>query len=219
MELKDLTKADHLHHAYIVVGGTIEHVAVMLRERGVQVVGNPDYLALSYHELLVEDARTIAQYAFLKSVCGAKYFVMSLTRASDGAQNALLKVIEEAPGDSHFFFVVPQSGIFIPTIRSRCIEVSVRGSVEAPDEVVAAKEFLSDRLGERVARVEKMLKALEKSKDRTQVREFVRALVVTSYEHKVAPQHQRTILKTHNYLSFAGSSPKLLLMHLAVTLP
>ncbi len=219
MELKSLLGADHLHHAYIVVGGTAAEVGEMLKARGVAVTANQDYLALSYHEMLIEDARTIAQYAFLKSVSGAKYFVVTLTRAGDAAQNALLKVIEEAPGDSHFFFVVPQSGVFIPTIRSRCIEVSVLGSVEVGGEAAAAKEFLSESIGDRVARVEKMLKALEKTKDRSAVREFVRELVSVSREKKVGPHYQRSILSTHNYLSLTGSSPKLLLMHLASTLP
>jgi hypothetical protein len=218
MDLALLVKVDHLHHAYIVAGGTSAGVGEMLAKRGIGVTANPDYLALSYQELSVDDARTIAQYAFLKSVSGAKYFVVSLSRASDGAQNALLKVIEEAPGGSHFFFCVPQAGVLIPTIRSRCIEVQADG-VRGTEDGAHANEFFSEAYADRIARVEKMLKALEKSKDRAEVRAFVRALVVSSHERRLAPQHQRSILSTYNYLSLTGSSPKLLLMHLAVTLP
>ena len=73
MKIEELKKTEHLHHAYIV-SGSAKHgageVLAMLEARGVKTKGNPDVLALSFPELLVDDVRdSLLPFAELKPGC------------------------------------------------------------------------------------------------------------------------------------------------------
>lgn len=218
MNVSELVKADHLHHAYIVKGGTSDEVTAMLEKRGVDIKGNADVLTFRYAEMLVDDARSVASYAFLKSVGESKYFILSFDRANDAAQNALLKVVEEAPGKTVFFFCVQSEGGLLATLRSRC--VSVRGSAVVDEsDTDDAKEFLELPYPERLVQVDKLVAASQKAQDRTGVRAFVRSLVTEAHAAKLAPNSLRALLNADRYLRLSGSSPKVVLSHLAVALP
>jgi hypothetical protein len=209
MQLSDLKAVTDLHHAYIT-DATQADVLAVLASRGVSVHGNPDVLTFTIGELAVDDARQISTYAQLKSVSGAKYFIVVFSRAGVEAQNALLKVVEEAPGNTHFFFCTQNTGALLPTLRSRCIAVSAEYRVES-SEREEASEFLTLSYAERLSKIEKLVTAAQRSGDRTHVRAFARALV------EVAPR--RETLDAARYLEQNGSSPKLILSHLAVSLP
>jgi hypothetical protein len=174
------------------------------------VHGNPDVLTFTIGELAVDDARQISTYAQLKSVSGAKYFIVAFSRAGVEAQNALLKVVEEAPGNTHFFFCTQNTGALLPTLRSRCITVSSEFRVQS-SEAEEAKAFLKLSYAERLSKVEKLVTAAQRSGERTEIRAFTRALV------EVAPS--RETLNAARYIEQNGSSPKLVLSHLAVSLP
>jgi len=209
MQLSGLSAVTDLHHAYITDASQTD-VTALLTSRGVSVHGNPDVLTFTMGELAVDDARQISTYAQLKSVGGAKYFIVAFSRAGVEAQNALLKVVEEAPGNTHFFFCTQNTGALLPTLRSRCITVSSELRVES-SEREEAKEFLALSYAERLSKVEKLVTAAQRSGDRTEIRAFTRALV------EVAPR--RETLDAARYLEQNGSSPKLVLSHLAVSLP
>lgn len=196
-------------HAHLT-SRTAAEVQHELSARGVDVTRNPDVLCSTYGELSVDDARAIAQYASLKAVAGAKYLILAFDRIGVEAQNALLKVVEEAPGGSHFYLCTPHPGALIPTLRSRCI-VETLSSTRVPDEREDVATFLSSGYADRLSRVEKMVTALQRTQDRSEVRAFVRALV--------RAQPCRTTLDAARYLEQHGSSPKLVLSHLAVVLP
>ena len=208
MTLSDLQNVDHLHHAYIVAGGGADEVLSVLTTRGVQVTQNADVLRMTYTEISVDDARTLASYAFLKSIGESKYFIVTFDRAGVEAQNALLKVVEEAPGNTIFFFCTPSAGALLPTLRSRCIEIGTEVAAAANDD---AAKFLKLGYAERLAAVEKLVIAAQKAGDRTEIREFARRLV-TAYP-------SRATLDAARFLEQNGSSPKLVLSHLAVSLP
>lgn len=209
MQLSDLTAVTDLHHAYITDASQTD-VTALLTARGVSVHGNPDVLTFTIGELAVDDARQISTYAQLKSVSGAKYFIVAFSRAGVEAQNALLKVVEEAPGNTHFFFCTQNTGALLPTLRSRCITVS--GELRAESvEAEEAKAFLKLSYAERLSKVEKLVTAAQRSGERTEIRAFTRALV------EVAPS--RETLNAARYIEQNGSSPKLILSHLAVSLP
>lgn len=180
-----------------------------LRALGVAVAQNPDVLQLKYTDLSVDDARTISTYASLRALGAEKYLIISFDRAGEEAQNALLKVVEEAPGNSNFYFCTPNTGGIISTLRSR---VQVRNvadtSTSRTDE---ARDFLKSSFSDRLAVVEKMITAAQRADDRTPLREFARALVVA--------HPSRETLNAARYLEQNGTSPKLVLSHLAVVLP
>lgn len=190
---------------------TADTLITELKEQGVSVMQNPDLLVLTYTELAVDDARQISTYAHLKAVGDGKYLIVSFDRAGVEAQNALLKVVEEAPGNSHFYFSTPNLGSVIPTLRSRCIVETQTSDVLRTSDVQHARAFLALRYAERLALIEKLVTQAQRSQDRTPIREFVRALV---HAHP-----SRETLDAVRYLDQNGSSPKLVLSHLAVTLP
>jgi len=220
--VQELAGLKDLHHAYIVEGSA-EHgageVLSMLQKRGVTTKGNPDVLALSYSELLVDHAGEISAYASLKPLEEAKYIILSFSRATREAQNALLKVTEEALGHTIFFFCVDAVGHLLPTLRSRAIVVSAgdRGKEEEGGE--EAREFLKEGYTKRLAVVDKMTGYISKTQDRLPVRAFVRELLTLGHTQKLPALALRDLLDADRYLRMQGSSPKAILGHLAVTLP
>lgn len=220
MKVADLRSVQNLHHAYIVtgpIGEGSEVVLALLAERGVDVKTNPDLIRLSYTDLLVDDARAISTYALLTSLGDSKYFVISFSKANDAAQNALLKVVEEAPGNSVFFFCTESIGGILQTLRSRSVHVTTGDSLE-PDRTLA-KEFLSLSYAERLSKIEKMVAASQKAQDRTPIRNFISELTVHAHSAKIGQTALRELVEAARFLNLNGSSPKVVLSHLAVTLP
>lgn len=226
MKVGELAKIEHLHHAYIVAGPSTGsgqaspagEVLEMLKKRGVEVKTNADVLQLTYSELLVDDARSIASYAFLKSVGESKYFIITFSRANDAAQNALLKVVEEAPGNTIFFFCVDAVGHLLATVRSRCVAVSSSKDKEQRDEAEEALTFLKKSYADRLTFVDKLIAQAKKYDDKTHLRAFVRELVLVAHSAKVPPTKMRDLLNAEGYLRLQGASPKSILSHLAVVL-
>jgi hypothetical protein len=224
MKVAELSKIDHLHHAYIVSGENGAHeVLEMLKKRGVEVKTNADVLQLTYSEMLVDDARSIASYAFLKSVGESKYFIITFSRANDAAQNALLKVVEEAPGNTIFFFCVEALGHLLPTLRSRCVSVTAGDEVDPSTgsgqaSIEEAQAFIKKSYADRLTFVDKLIAQAKKDDDKTHMRAFVRELVIVGHTAKLAPTKMRDLLNAESYLRLQGASPKSILSHLAIVL-
>lgn len=221
MNISLLQNAPSLSNAYIVVGSLSETrtaVLNMLHARGVSTLGNPDFYEFSAPEFGVDDARAVSAFASFKALGDAKYFLLSVSRPTADAQNALLKVIEEAPGSSVFFFIVESAGHLLPTIRSRCVQVSGESAtLDAHKEEV--ENFLKDSYESRLAAVEKMSSYITKTQDRTPSRSFVRSLLSVAREKKYPAPNLRDILDAEKYIRMQGSSTKAILSHLAVSLP
>ena len=56
------------------------------------------------------------------------------------AQNAALKLIEEPPAGVIIILCAPQADLFLPTVRSRCVEICLNGEEQEDDPL--ALEFL-----------------------------------------------------------------------------
>lgn len=221
MELSSLNRLGVLHHAYLISGSATQGSAEILRmleERGISTKGNQDVLVLSFSELSVDDARHITSFASLNAVGEKKYIVVSFSRATNEGQNALLKVLEEAPGNSVFFLCIDAAGHVLPTLRSRCVSLSVAHSV-SKEENEDAMEFLEESYEKRLARVEKMASYISKNQDRAPAREFVAALARESRERGFSGRALRDLLDADRYMRLSGSSAKSILGHLAVSLP
>jgi DNA polymerase III delta prime subunit len=220
MQIKELEKVSVLHHAYIVVGSAklgVGEVLELLRKRDVVTKGNPDVLVLSYSELLVEYAGEISGYASLKPLGHTKYLVVSFSRATREAQNALLKIVEEAPGGTVFFFCVDAVGHLLPTLRSRAIILEAGAKEER--ETDEAEAFLKESYPKRLAAVEKMTGYIAKTQDRLPVRLFIKELAHMAHAQKLSAPYLRDLLDADRYLRMQGSSAKAILGHLAVSLP
>lgn len=216
MHISDLEKANTLHHAYLVTASHEAAVIGLLSARGVPTKNNPDLLVQSYTDLSVDDARAVSHFAHLHSVNGTKYLVLSFGKASDAAQNALLKVVEEAPGNSVFFFCTPHLAGILETLRSRCIHVHGDSKTEETAVTQLAKEFFLMSYKERLEAVETIVSEQQKTEDRSLSRSFVETLLREAHRKHKSASVLRTIVDAQTYLSQQGTSAKAVLSHLAV---
>ena len=219
MDVSELSKVHELHHAYLIAGASQknrEDILALLEARGIPTKGNPDVLDLSFSDVSIDDARMIARFASLNSVGAQKCIIVSFSRASTEAQNALLKVVEEAPGNSIFFFLVDASGHVLPTLRSRVVIVEGEAVQHESEE---AEAFLTESYEKRLARVEKLASAVSKTQDRSIVRQFIASLLYEADKKKMDARNLRDLLDADRYLRMQGSSVKSVLGHLAVSLP
>lgn len=82
-------------------------------------------LAPDDDKILIDQVRRLQQRAMLRAVRGRyKLFIIEAAdTATEQAQNALLKVLEEPPGNTVFILVAHRDSPLLPTIVSRCVSV------------------------------------------------------------------------------------------------
>lgn len=230
-DLKRLKK-ETLHHAYCVEGAGregLEACASALREAFGLERTNPDFVAISYGTFGVDEARELAAWAADKPVGGGdarKFFVLAADAYTHEAQNALLKAFEEPPPCTHFFLLAPHAEILLPTLRSRLVVLSTQEGVAAHSAslVADADAFLAGTSAARLARVEKLVKALkDENITRGDVRVFLAAIIVCARGRGTFPRARvaalRELLFAEKYAHDRSASFKLLLEHLSVVLP
>lgn len=66
----------------------------------------------------IDDAREVRRRAYL-SIGAKTFFIISAGQITHEAQNALLKIVEEPPQETHFFIFTPSADALLPTLRSR----------------------------------------------------------------------------------------------------
>ncbi len=69
-------------------------------------------------EFKVEDAKEAMQRAYVAS-SQERFIVLSARKYNIYAQNAMLKILEEPPSNTHFILIVPSKSLLLPTILSR----------------------------------------------------------------------------------------------------
>lgn len=228
-----------LHHAYGVSPNGAAAVPEILRalekSAGFVAKGNPDFREEHYETLGIDEARALKEAGERAAVTGGKkVFAVSANGITHQAQNALLKIFEEPPPETHFFLIVPSSELLLPTLRSRLSILRAsdsRSENQMLAELPPAEEFLAKPLPARIALVQAMLKALEKEKDdkedsteplveKERIMQFLsaleRALSGTVRENAEALSE---LLEVKIYARDRAPSLKLLLEHLALVLP
>lgn len=216
--------AEPLHHAYGIVGG--EELVPELLERlrrvgGFSSRGNPDYWFGRFESFGISEARALKEAAGRRAVAsGKRVFVIVASVLTVEAQNALLKIFEEPGPETHFFLLVPSFEILLLTLRSRMHLIAADNSARTLTASPDAEKFLSSRAGARLEFVKGLLSESEEGA-RSRGVAFLRAL-----ELKVARAGVREgtpalseILLCARYARDRSPSFKLLLEHLALTLP
>lgn len=231
-DLKSLKK-EALHHAYCVEGAGREGLEVCagaVREAFGLKRDNPDVVAMSYGTFGVDEAEEFRRWAAERPMGGSgahKFFILAADAYTHEAQNALLKAFEEPPPCTHFFLLAPRAELLLPTLRSRLVVLSAQGGVAARSTSSLAADadaFLAGTPAARLARVEKLVKALKDEKaTRGDARAFLAALIARTRGEGAFSRARAAMLRE---LSFAegyshdrSASFKLLLEHLAVVLP
>ena len=210
------------HHAYYIEGSLsqFEEYKANLKP----------FWARTYERFGVDEARELIALASLKNFAAATFFAGASSITSE-AQQALLKLLEEPQEGTTFIFLVPH-GALIATLKSRMLEYEkprlaqkkVLGSAPPqPDHFSAqAAAFLRASGKERSEFITKLLKNEEGVKER--VRDFINALEAQCVAQKAMQKPEgrqalQDIAMVRGYLADRSPSLKMLLEHLALSLP
>ena len=174
-------------------------------------LGNPDVYVLKKETVAVDDARQVTQFASLKPVGSHKHVVVIAHTIQPQAQHALLKILEEGSGHTRFYLHLAPGSFVLETILSRCVVTNTQTDTEHTD---TAHAFLQMTYPERIKQAE----AFSKNQDRDGARTLVRELLCLSRIKSFAPEVTRDLLHADQQLQNAGSSPKIIIGHLALVL-
>ncbi|MHB0978053.1 MAG: hypothetical protein ACYC1K_01425 [Minisyncoccota bacterium] len=112
----------NLHHAYLILGEQALSESLLLssfEEMGVKEMGNPDFHAYRVESFDIASARALRERAMEKPFGDKKIFLISAERFTPEAQNALLKTLEEPGENMHFFILLREQDLLLPTLLSR----------------------------------------------------------------------------------------------------
>lgn len=202
------------HHAYLVVGepeAARERVLELLGLTADSLSGDPDVLSLSFPTFGIDDARLLERFANQMPI-GREFrsFIISFGDITQETQHALLKLFEEPPRGSRFALIASRADRILPTLRSRLEVVPLKRDV--PKTKGEAKRFVELAPGERLRYIAELLK----DENRANIDPFLDGL-----ESLIHEGGDRTVLRSllfvRGYLGRRGSSPKMLLEHLALS--
>ena len=219
------------HHAYVYEGsmGLLDALAQDARGRfNFSLEHSPDVHVREFEKFGIEESRWLTDVGALKSASGRALFVVGISSITSEAQQALLKLFEEPQEGSVYVLLVPH-GTLLPTLRSRTLEYPEKeklnlaaghlGSTQRDHQQVLI--FLKAQGKDRSDFIAKLLKDDEGEKER--VREFVGGLEVELYKHinksSKIRDGLRDIALVRDYLHDRSPSLKMLLEHLALSLP
>lgn len=120
--LKGLLEANHLSHGFAFVGPAgigKRQVALALAEAAGTPKESVLQVAPSGAMLKLEQAQEILNFLSLRSPYRRFIIVDEAQQMNASFANALLKILEEPPTDTHFIFLIPAMSQLLPTIRSR----------------------------------------------------------------------------------------------------
>lgn len=208
--------AGELHHAYIVEGDEMQFLALtdfLAGALGIKLAGNPDVYMRTYEILGVDDTRELVNRAHMRAFGGRKVFLCRLGGITSEAQNGLLKLLEEPPANTHFFFCVPSSVYLLPTLRSRVVVVP-RAAAAATS---SAREFLAAPLPKRL----KILAPIVEEKNKEAAGAFLNELEAALYDVRGAGNAGALhhIIAVRGYIQDKGASLKVLLESVALIVP
>ena len=230
-------RTGYLHHAHLIQG-THEDVMPALthlleKHMGVHAHNNPDVTFLSLRTFGIDESRNLSEMQTRASFSSSKgesdiarkFFIVGTDSITREAQTALLKTFEELTVGTHFFFVVPRADTILATLKSRVVFFDAQDfSEKKKEEGAIAEKFLQSTRSERFAMIKKIT---ETKKDVPINREMVR-IILDHLERilytRLAGKKDTTsifheIYQAKNYLADRGSSPKMLLEHLAIVVP
>lgn len=214
-----------LHHAYAIAGPRerVKESLLLFLENtaGVKLGGNPDVWDEAYDTFGIDEARALRGRQTKSAAIGSakKIFILAAAAITHEAQNALLKIFEEPTRDTHFFLVISDAEMLLPTLRSRLIVISY-GNADA--DTSFAKTFLQGDVVERFAAVKTMIE----NKDRLAAAAFLGALEILLHASARGPEKIgeydfafSEIANCRAYLRGRAPSLKLILEHLVLIIP
>lgn len=212
------------HHAYLIEGDIhLSYKALIksLDELGYITSGNADIFEKDYESILIDDVREIKDFESeaMNINSKKKFIILKAITFSYPAQNALLKAFEEPRPGVVFFLLMPDATKLFPTLRSRLM--SVVGEYTADEELKKnAREFMAGNIKDRLDFIKKFTDMESKIMLREKSVRFLNELEAEISRGVSAPEKKKVedIYLAKKYIGDQGSSPKILLEHLAVTI-
>ena len=228
MSLKAELNVAAPHHAYLIVGergDIIPELKTMLEADGFAIKANADFHLYELDVFLIEHAHQLRREQAMHASAGArKIFVVAFNTIISEAQNALLKTLEEPTEGTKFFFITRNSEVLLPTVCSRMQIVRTEEHETHMQSTDPGAAFLAASIPERLKMIERYTKAKTDDKPRAkeEARVFLIALERATYARGEDARYRKAledILTAKRYLSDRSPSVKLLLEHLALTIP
>lgn len=215
-----LKSLNNLHHAYLVIGNSLEaekYLHAFFESEGLKLSGSPDFFLYKEPLFGIEEARALSVSATRKAFIDKKIFLIAPEKLTHEAQNALLKTFEDPYPDTHFFLVVREEELILPTLRSRMQTVRVTRSNlvqtgQGSTLSLEAKKFLSLSIADRIAFAKKFADT-EKN-----LSVFLDNLLSLLREDNNLMKSVEQVYKTRLVSDDRGVSVRLILEHLALVL-
>lgn len=211
-------RSNLLGNTFVVAGEaeSIPDVLSLLEAHGIPTRNNPDLYLRSYRHFGIDEARDLRERAILRGLCGRRIFAIAAADINREAQNALLKTLEESPGDALFFFMVPSPDTLLPTFRSRAQIVDLANrEIRAPD--MRADSFLTATPQKRLDLLKPLLeKGSDDMRDLGAILSFLASLESRLAEN---PAGLLAVYRARKYVADRGALVKPLLEQVALLLP
>jgi len=203
----------NLHHANLLIG-TPEEAESYLRSLcdswGVRLPNNPDFFAFKMETFGIDEARKLKLLSARKAVTTKKIFLITPTRLTLEAQNALLKTFEDPFPDTLFFLGVREESLVIPTLLSRMQIIRTRGgNVAAGAE---AEKFLSLSVKNR------LLFAKSFADEEKSLPIFLDSLLFLLRKQKEKKDLLKNVYNVRRFVRDSAITPRLIIEHLALVL-
>lgn len=218
MNFSSEIQKDNLFHAYVLEGDSAvlhelkEYLAEILDMR---MQGNPDVLLKEYEMFGVDSSREIARFAQMRPIGEKKVICISAPSMTVEAQDALLKLFEEPPANTHFFVVLPSVQALRSTLLSRVRVIQKTLMVQEPLGPLA-KEFLESTYADRLKTIAK----IAKDKNKAAALELLNNLETELYQSKGSePSILEAIIQARKYMRDKGAMLKMLLESVAIQIP
>ena len=203
----------NLHHANLLIG-TPEEAESYLRSLcdswGVRLPNNPDFFAFKMETFGIDEARKLKLLSARKAISSRKIFLITPTRLTLEAQNALLKTFEDPFPNTLFFLGVREESLVIPTLLSRMQIIRTRGgNVAAGAE---AEKFLSLSVKNR------LLFAKSFADEEKSLPIFLDSLLFLLRKQKEKKDLLKNVYNVRRFVRDSAVTPRLIIEHLALVL-
>lgn len=232
--LKHLDK-ENLHHAYLIEGMRDEVVPEIMEFSsliGLKTSNNPDFCHIVIDNFKIEEAFNLRAMSSDKSFSASKkIFLICINTITLDAQNVLLKMFEEPIENTHFFVIIPDTGVLLKTLLSRFYFISPKPGLG--DNSKEIEKFLSMPLRDRIDFIKELLDDPEEKDEegnkiavldsaRSKSLKFLNTLEYVLHAQKSYlknPNLFEHIFKVREFLRMPGSSTKSLMESVALITP
>lgn len=209
---------DKLHHAYLVIGDqeqALELLGSIFTEEDFKLTGNPDFILYSQSTFGIEEAREIGMMAARRPLGSRKVFLLSPSKISIEAQNALLKTLEDPYPDTHFFITLRDEELVIPTLLSRMQVVKNLPNLSGrkiQGKSLDAKDFLALPIKGKIAFAKKF------ADEELLLAPFLDKLVSLLREESKDLGRVEKVYQVRRFANDRSASSRLIIEHLALVL-